>query len=212
MFIDLVDHLRCPQAHEESWLVVAVERMAGRYIQQGSLGCPVCRARFPIRDFVAQFTNEPGGVAGGGWFLTTHPDSLTRLAALCGLTQGGGFVALTPHWASLAAPLALTYDVQCVVVDPAGTATPGDGVSVLHVAAPVPLAAGALRALALGGEREALVPSLVRAVRAGGRVLAPAMHPVPDGVREIARDEREWVGERSAGESPLVTLVRGSAP
>jgi hypothetical protein len=45
-----------------------------------------------------------------------------------------------------------------------------------------------------------------RVTRVKGRVLAPAGVPMPDGVRELARDDRLWVGERDAPASPLVPL------
>ena len=44
MFIELVDALRCPVAHAESWLVAAAIRMEARHIVDGTLGCPVCSA------------------------------------------------------------------------------------------------------------------------------------------------------------------------
>jgi hypothetical protein len=36
--------------------------------------------------------------------------------------------------------------------------------------------------------------------------VAPAQAGVPEGVRELARDERVWVGEREAPPSELVRL------
>ena len=39
-----------------------------------------------------------------------------------------------------------------------------------------------------------------------GRVVAPVSLALPDGVREIARDQVIWVAEREAVASPLVTL------
>jgi hypothetical protein len=55
MFIELVDALRCLHEHEESWLVAAVERFEGRYIDRGSLGCPVCRTQYRIDRGAADF-------------------------------------------------------------------------------------------------------------------------------------------------------------
>ena len=40
MFVELVDLLRCPHAHEDSWLVAAADETADRHIVHGSLGCP----------------------------------------------------------------------------------------------------------------------------------------------------------------------------
>ena len=42
--------------------------------------------------------------------------------------------------------------------------------------------------------------------RVGGRLVAPAGAPLPEGVRELARDDAVWVGEREALPSAPVTL------
>ena len=41
-------------------------------------------------------------------------------------------------------------------------------------------------------------PALERQLAPGGRLVAPADAPVPNGVTELARDERQWVAERDA--------------
>jgi len=53
-----------------------------------------------------------------------------------------------------------------------------------------------------------MLESIVRAVRLGGRVLAPATVPIPDGLRELARDDEEWVAEVTVRASGLVELRR----
>ena len=40
--------------HEASWLVVSFARRDGRFIVEGTLGCPVCHRQYPIRDGVAR--------------------------------------------------------------------------------------------------------------------------------------------------------------
>jgi len=52
------------------------------------------------------------------------------------------------------------------------------------------------------------VRGAVRALVAGARLVAPAGAAVPAGVRELARDEADWVGERDAAPSPPVPLRR----
>src|SRR4029453_8595885 len=72
MFIELVDSLRCLEAHDETWLVAAASRMAGRHPLQGGLGVPVCPREYAVRD-------------GTAWFSARQPDaadrSLTTIAA-----------------------------------------------------------------------------------------------------------------------------------
>jgi uncharacterized protein YbaR (Trm112 family) len=213
MFIDLLDALRCPSDHDETWLVARIDRMVGRYIADGSLGCPVCRQEFPVRDFVAYFSEELASVTPVVVRAGTPDDQLTRLAALLDLGAPGGFVGVAGSRAADAAALATAFDVQCVVVNPSPGATSAEGCSVLHCAGRVPLAAGALRALAYDAHvaaDERLLASLVRAVRPGGRLLAPASLPHPPGVRELARDETEWVG---VSEAPpmIIPLSRGGS-
>jgi hypothetical protein len=83
-------------------------------------------------------------------------------------------------------------------------------ISVVVAPGRVPVAAGSLRGVALD-ERNAgavLAADAVRALRAGGRLVAPASSPLPDGVGELARDDTVWVAERR--EAPrLVPLGRG---
>lgn len=210
MFIDLVDVLRCPNRHEEWPLVAAVTAMEGRYVRHGTLGCPACRATFTIRDFVAWFAAPQGG-DGGRPPASTTEDQLMRLAALADLQSPGGYVAVTASLAAAAGPLAMAHDVQCVVLDPSGQAPPAEGVSVICAPHQHVLASGALRALVVGPGDEGILadaPSMLRAVRAGARIVAPASCDVPAGVRELARDADQWVGERQGDASPIVVLGR----
>src|SRR5436309_15579285 len=52
--------LRCPETHEEAFLVMSTGEMVGRMVRSGILGCPVCRREYPIVKGVVQFS------AGGG--------------------------------------------------------------------------------------------------------------------------------------------------
>jgi hypothetical protein len=55
MFIELVDHLRCVRNHDDTWLVATAYEMSGRAIVRGLLGCPVCKAEYPIDHRIALF-------------------------------------------------------------------------------------------------------------------------------------------------------------
>ncbi|HKG91357.1 MAG TPA: hypothetical protein VKA84_05685, partial [Gemmatimonadaceae bacterium] len=96
MFIELVDHLRCVRPHEEIWLVAAARRMDGRHIIEGTLGCPVCRAEYPIREGAADFRSRDGGAADAGAQAAAVPDEteVMRAGALLGLVEGGGVALL----------------------------------------------------------------------------------------------------------------------
>ena len=48
MHIELTEMLRCPEAHDEAFLVMSTGEMLGRMVRSGLLGCPICRREFPI--------------------------------------------------------------------------------------------------------------------------------------------------------------------
>src|SRR2546428_12479918 len=52
--------LRCPETHEEAFLVMSTGEMVGRMVRSGILGCPVCRREFPIMKGVVQFSAGEG--------------------------------------------------------------------------------------------------------------------------------------------------------
>ena len=195
MFIELVDALRCPAPHEDSWLVATVDRYHGRYIAEGDLGCPVCRARYLVRDGAVQFADV---FVAPEHALEASEDDVARAQALLGLAEPGGRVVLAGSAAALVHGLEEASGTAMLLVNPRGvTATPG--LSTLWCRDQVPLAPASLRGAIIGaGVSSAIIPSLVRALAPGGRLVAPAAMPVPMDVRGLARDDREWVAERTA--------------
>ncbi len=218
MHIELVGALRCVEAHEPSGLVASIDRQEGRYIASGSLGCPVCSARYPIRDYVADFRGVQGRQAPEGAAGTIHADAgapddeaLLRAAALLDIRTPGGPYLLTGGWGTLASALFAAYDAECLLVNPPHSVAPGDGVSIVLVDGRMPLAPECARGTAIDqavAQDPTLVADALRAVRPGGRVVAPAGTPLPPDVRELARDQAWWVGERTASPTRPVPLSR----
>lgn len=204
MFIELVDALRCPVPHEESWLVAAAVRMEARHIVEGTLGCPVCSAEYPIRNGVVDFRRAGGAIVSP--HVAGDADQAMRMAALLNLADSQGFAVLLGSWGALAHELASVVELPLVLVDPPSGIVGAPGLSVIRCDREVPLAVGAARAVAIDDGSAARVASAVRATRAKGRIVAPIAVPVPSDVKELARDETMWVGERAAPSSPLVTL------
>ena len=204
MFIEIVDALRCPVPHEESWLVAAAQRMDARHIVEGTLGCPICSAEYPVRDGVVDFRRSGGYVAPEG--TSSNADHAIRIAAFLDLSDAHGFAVLLGSWGAHAAELSALVELPLMLVDPPPATTGSPGISVLRCDGALPLAAGAARAMAIDAGDAERVASAVRATRANGRVLAPVIVPVPSDVREIARDASVWVGERESAVSPVVTL------
>src|SRR2546430_3430097 len=53
--------LRCPETHEEAFLVMSTGEMVGRMVRSGILGCPVCRREDPILKGVVEFRGTGKG-------------------------------------------------------------------------------------------------------------------------------------------------------
>ena len=211
MFIELVDFLRCLSPHEDTWLVAAVTRMDGRHIVDGTLGCPVCRREYPIASGVAWFTDREPAVDDLAC-LTTAPrpddEQVMRAAALLGLTEPGGIIALGGSWSRFADAAAELGATHVVVLNAQPSETSAQEVSSLVVETTLPFSSGALRAAAFGTELAGprLLTAAARALRSRGRLIAPANAPVPEDVEILARDDTDWVAERAAVASAPVTL------
>jgi hypothetical protein len=203
MFIELVDALRCPNKHEESWLVASADRMEQRHIVDGALGCPVCAAEFPIRKGVVDFRRATSGSRperSEGPALAAV--QAMKLAALLLLTDAQGFAVLEGQWGAAAHELTAMVQTPLILVDPPEGISGTPGVSVIRCDEEITLASGSARGVAADTRLE----SAIRIVRPQGRVVARVGVDVPAGVKELARDDELWVGERDAPASPLVTL------
>lgn len=205
MFIELVDLLRCPEPHDETWLVASSERMDGRDIVQGVLGCPICRAEYPIEDGVVRF----GGSATGAVEPRVSNLDPEALAAFLGLTDSSGVAVIVGELGHQARALHELTGVQLLLANPPREIEMGGGLSGLTLPASgvLPLAANSVRGVAL--DRAAapeLAESAARALRPNGRLLLPVSLSLPDGLTSLARDESLAVAERAGG--GLVELRR----
>lgn len=200
MFVDLIDKLRCPNAHADAWLVAAVTRVEHRHLIDATLGCPECGAEYEVRNGEVCFA----AVAESSRSAAPPSDEeSTRAAALLGLQEHGLFV-LDGAWSVVAEALTTMLDCSVLVVDPpksrAGVAGQG---TLRGVGDRWPLADGAVHGIALDDPSLARTTDAVRVLRAAGRLVAPVAVPLPAGVRELARDERHWVAEKVGDVIPL---------
>ena len=212
MHVELTDLFRCPGPHRESWLVAAAHRTESRVILDGVLGCPECGAEYAIRDGVARFDERPPPFEHSGGDI--DPELPYRVAALLNATDGSATLALIGVSAALARAMQSIVPVRCVVVDPPDEASAPSALrahdaplAIIRSHGTLPVAHGALHGVyASVGEPAAFTAAL----RPGGRLVAPASRTVPDGITELARDTRHWVGEKAAGVTPgaLVELKR----
>jgi uncharacterized protein YbaR (Trm112 family) len=204
MLRDLLDALRCPNSHEESWLVAMVYEAEGPLLTRADLACPVCAAEYTITNGIARFGEPLAGRDDGA------PDPV-RLAALLGVTEGQLPVLLSGRYTRCGNALSDLIAVPYVWVNAPQASRPGTpGLSQLLVHDRIPLGVATLAAAAIDATHAtpAMLASVVRAVQPGGRVVAPADVPLPDGLRELARDQEEWVAEVTTRASGLIELRR----
>src|SRR3989454_549588 len=106
--------LRCPERHEEGFLVLSTGEMLGRMVRWGMLGCPVWGKESPIVRGVAHFSG--GGMRDAGSVASSepthlasrisHPADVQTLQALLDLSGPGGYVLLLGSAAQHAVGLA----------------------------------------------------------------------------------------------------------
>lgn len=187
MYIELTDHLRCPEEHDESFLVLLPDIMVGRRVLAGHLGCPTCGWNCAWADAIPDF-------GGGHRALGAPPCDANAALAFLGISGPGGWVALAGSAGALAPALAtLLPGVLFVAVNPPADLTLTDHVSALRSGA-WPLKAQSLRGVVLGGDvvrwRDAAVRSVLPGLRAVGTGEPPA--PVAGGAL-LASAEDVWI-------------------
>lgn len=215
VFIELVDSLRCPEPHDQTWLVATIDRLDGRHIVEGSLGCPICRNVYPVRGGVVDMRR---GTAGGlpprddayGRMTSPSDEDVSRCAALLGMAEPAGLYVLAGAAGKVADALEQVTEGKLLLLSPTDDVAVASGQSVVRASGALPLAAGVARGVLLdeASATEGFLAQAERALAPGGRLVAPAHAPLPAGVRELARDEREWVAVKEGGASAPVPLRR----
>jgi uncharacterized protein YbaR (Trm112 family) len=196
MFIELTDHLRCPADHDEAFLVLLPDRVEGRLVRTGTLGCPVCDRRFVLHDGVLDTGDDapPPGVGAGPGRLTAE-----ALAPLVGLNGPGGYLVLVgppaAHWREVAA---LVPGVGLVAVNGPREVVDEEGISVLR-GGRLALKTNSMRGVVLGppyGGDQGWVREAARVVLPGLRVVGEGPDPAPETVDLMASAGGVWVGTR----------------
>lgn len=193
MFIELIELLRCPGSHEESWLVASIDHADGRVILEGRLGCHVCGSQVPITGGVAVFGSPPPATAADR--RHAEPDAL-RIAALLGLEAASGVVVLEGAAATATHLLLEMLPVSVLALNPLRHLPPGERLGTVSTAVGIPLRTGVAAGIALASG-PGLIADSVRVLRPAGRLLAPVTLDVPPVLHELARDEREWVAVKA---------------
>lgn len=192
MFIELTDHLRCPADHDEAFLVLLPDRLEGRAVREGALGCPLCGWTTLLRDGIVDFGGATGGDA---------PTALTAeaLAAFLGLSGPGGYVALVgPAAASAGALAGLLPGIRMVAVNPPADMVADQVASVIR-SARWPLKAACLRGVALAGPQAAdpgQVAAAAQSVLPGLRIAVEGPRVEVPGFELLAASDSAWVAVR----------------
>ena len=206
MYIELIDLLRCPKPHDESWLVAAFNRMDGRFVIEGKLGCPVCSSSYPISCGVADFRSEPLSSSVESTSEVISDDLPMRVAGMLGLTRAGAAVVLCGMPAAVAGAIAELANVRVVSANPTLVSKEAENVAAVHSEERLPFAAGSIDALMLSDDARGVdMTEAVRVLKTGGRLVAPANATLAGNLRELARDDRYIVAEFTG---PLVGLSR----
>lgn len=209
MHIELIDLLRCPRQHEESWLVAAFNKMDGRFVIEGKLGCPICSASYPITGGVADLresrVTRPEVVSDAS--VKDEESTALRIAAMLGLTRAGSVAVLSAMPSSIARIIAELASARVVGTN-ATTQSRDERENVAMVLSDnrLPFASGSIDAVMLestvAGDE---VGEAIRVLRTGGRLVVPAGTGLRGNVRELARDNRYIVAESTG---PLLNLSR----
>lgn len=200
MYIEMLDLLRCPREHDETWLVAAFSEMDGRFVVTGRLGCPVCDASYDIVHGIARF----GGQVSDAFAPNVSPDSLMRTAALLNLTRPDALAVLSGSEASAADDLSKLTECRVIALNPTAKIEDTDRVGTVSTTGRIPLASASVDAIAIG-DCHSLLADAARVLRPSGRLTARADAQLPAGLREIARDELNVVAE-AVGE--LIPIAR----
>jgi hypothetical protein len=201
VFIELLDLLRCVNAHEDTWLVASFKTVSSRFVLDGMLGCPTCSAKYPITTGVADFTvgaELPRRKAGRSAATLEREELATRAGAFLNATEPGATVVLGGRWASAAQELSLITEARVLALNPESGVEESETVGLLLVGSEIPVAPGSMLGVALDASFPAgIVASAVKAVRAGGRIVGPTEIPPPSELAVLARDENYWVAQKA---------------
>jgi len=207
MFIELLDLLRCPKPHDDTWLVASFRTVSNRFVETGTLGCPVCSAQYPIVDGIADFS---GGVTSLSCEQSrsdaghSREELATRAGAFLDATEPGAVVVLGGVWAYAAEELSSLSEARVLALNPEPGVKETATVGLVRVAAEIPLAADSCLGVAVDAWfNSAIVEAAVRVVRPGGRIVGPGAIPPPAELAVLAQDAEYWVARKTPSLIPL---------
>ncbi|MGH7604972.1 MAG: hypothetical protein ACRENK_13380 [Gemmatimonadaceae bacterium] len=207
MFIELLDLLRCIRPHEDTWLVASFHTVSNRLVKDGKLGCPICKAEYPIERGVADFSagmSLPDCEEGRAEASHRREELATRAGAYLNATEPAATILLGGLWAYAAHDLARMSQVRVFALNAPRELEESETVALMNVGAEIPLAAGSVAGVALDAWfPAAIIESALRVLRPGGRLVGPTNIDTPSELTVLARDENYWVAEKAPEVIPI---------
>jgi uncharacterized protein YbaR (Trm112 family) len=204
MHIELIDLLRCPRDHDETWMVAAFTRMEGRFVIEGKLGCPVCSSSYSIAGGTADLRIESALAQSSGDAIPEDPDEAMRLAALLNLTRPGALAILEGDSSAHAHEVSELGQCRVIALNPRVPVKDSERVATVLADTRLPFASSSVYGITLSGET-AFANDIERVLQAGGRAVLPGDAELPGGLNELARDDRNVVAELVG---PMISLNR----
>jgi len=191
--IEFIDLLRCPEPHEESQLVAALNRMDGRNVIEAKLGCPVCGAEFFVRDEVAIFDDAAAFPPP----VLLDDSYAMRISAFLDLIAPGKVVLVAGDFARVAASVAEASGARVIALNSPSPTHLIDDVAEIRAPSKIPLASKSLDGIALDESHSTpeFFSEAARLLRPGGRLYAKSRTTLPPQFRELAGSENETVAE-----------------
>ena len=189
-------------------MVAAFNKMDGRFVVDGKLGCPICSANYEIRAGIADLRLDLAEhpVAPEQPETNTDDDAALRAAALLGLTNPNSLVLLVGAAASLSESISGLTEARVMAINPLHPVTDTERIASIRVNDRLPFAPVSVDAIMLDeSSPDSLSRDAGRVLRQGGRLVGPSTFKIDGQFRELARDERNVVAE-SVGQ--LISLSR----
>jgi uncharacterized protein YbaR (Trm112 family) len=193
--------VRCPERHEEGFLVLSTGEMLGRMVRSGLLACPTCGREYPIVKGVVRFSGSgraPSGTAPRS--PLPAPVDAQTLQALLDLSGPGGYVVLLGSAARHAVELAgLMGGIHFVGVNAPDDVEELPVLSLLACETMIPLRQAVARAAVVGPDRLGAewLAEARRVVLPGRRLVIESENvAAPAGLVRLALGQGLFVGER----------------
>jgi uncharacterized protein YbaR (Trm112 family) len=202
MFIELAEHLRCPEGHEErAYCVLVPDEMAGRDVVRGSIACPVCEHVYPLRDGIADFSGTAPATATPIEASSSpgSPIAPDVAQALLGVAGPGGYVVLLGSAGRVATELAgLMEGIHFIGVNAPPDVVSSPTLSLVRGADKVPLASSMARGVVVGPEmvRRIWLAESMRVLLRGLRIVVCQEEVTVPDAEPMAAGNGIWVGKK----------------